>query len=160
MAWLGIPMRVTLVTALLAAGCGGTSSAGGCDPITIEALDPAYLVHVLDDDVPLQYTSDPPTSGPHQPSPRISGARSTPLSASLQVGILERGDVLVQYGPELSAPDRTALEALARTGVVVAPNADLPEVVVATAWRAKRICPSLAIDDLDAFIAERAGKGP
>ena len=70
------------------------------------------------------------------------------------MGILERGDVLVQYGPELSAPDQTALEALARTGVVVAPNADLPEVVVATAWRAKRICPSLAIDDLDTFITE------
>ena len=78
----------------------------------------------------------------------------------MQVGILERGDVLLQYDPALPDPDRVALEALAGARVVVAPNPDLPDLVVATAWLYKRTCRSDFVDGLREFEDERVGKGP
>jgi hypothetical protein len=78
----------------------------------------------------------------------------------VQVGILERGDIVLQHDPDLPASDRTALEALAGRRVVVAPNADLAAPVVATAWLYKQTCDDVDVDALEAFIAERSGKGP
>jgi hypothetical protein len=154
------PRAAALVVgmALLTAGCGD-DGAGGCGAIRRERLDPAYLVHVLGDE-DVEYTSDPPTSGPHQPSPAFEGVVDEPLSRPVQVGVLERGDVLVQHDPDLSRGERSALEELAGDGVVVAPNPDLPAPVVATAWLFKRTCDDVDVDAIEAFIAERKGKGP
>jgi hypothetical protein len=128
--------------------------------VTREALDPEYLVHVLGDEDDLEYTSDPPTSGPHLPSPPLDGVVDEPISRPLQVGILEAGDVLLQHDPELAAADRARLEALAGDGVVVAPNPDLRAPVVATAWLYKQACDRVDVDVLRAFVEERRGKGP
>src|SRR5687767_13357036 len=120
------PRRPPCALALVAtlglgvAGCGGDGGGDACGPTTREALDPAYLVHVLGDDQSVEYTSDPPTSGPHMPSPPVEGVLDEPLSPALQVGVLERGDVLVQHDPDLAADDRADLEELAGSGVVVA----------------------------------------
>jgi hypothetical protein len=151
---------VVLVAALGLGACGDSPEGGGaCGPTTRESLDPAYLVHVLGDAEGLEYTSDPPTSGPHQPGPEVSGVVAEPLTAPVQVGILERGDVLIQYDPSRDVAT-AELEALAVDGVVVAPNADLPAPVVATAWLYKRTCDAVDADALNAFAAERAGNGP
>lgn len=156
------PARLLALAGLLAvAGCGdGSAGAGACGPITREALDPAYLVHVLGDDGTVEYTSDPPTSGRHQPGPEIAGVVDEALPRPIQVGILERGDILVQHDPELARRDRAALEALAGPGVVVAPNPDLPAPIVATAWTYKRTCTEVDRAELQEFVDERAGKGP
>jgi hypothetical protein len=145
--------------ALVLSGCGGSGSSAGCGPIKREALDPQFLVHVLGD-APVQYTSNPPTSGPHQPSPPVSGVQSEPLPKPIQVGLLEAGDVLLLHRPNLPAADRTKLEALARDGVIVAPATDLPAPVVATAWVYKRSCSSVDVPALREFVTTRAGKGP
>ena len=145
----------------MATGCGGGDEADrACGPITREALDPAYLVHVLGDDTGVQYKSDPPTSGPHQAGPPVEGVVGEAITRPVQVGILERGDVLIQHSPDLPNGSRQALEALAGPGVVVAPNDDLPDAVVATAWTYKRTCTSVDVDQLREFIEARAGKGP
>jgi hypothetical protein len=156
------PCALALVAALGlgVAGCGGSGGGEACGPTTREALDPAYLVHVLGDDESVEYTSDPPTSGPHMPSPPVEGVLDEPLSPALQVGVLERGDVLLQHDPDLSADDRAQLEEVAGSGVVVAPNPELPAPVVATAWLFKRTCEELDVGALKAFIDERRGKGP
>jgi hypothetical protein len=63
---------VALTVAALApavAGCGGGGSSAACGPIRREPLDKAFLVHVLGSDTDVHYTTDPPTSGPHQPTP-------------------------------------------------------------------------------------------
>jgi Protein of unknown function (DUF3105) len=151
---------LALVVAL-AAGCGDDGgTATGCGPQLREALDPAYLVHVLDDGAPQEYTSDPPTSGPHKPSPPDTGVVDRVLSRPIQVGILERGDVLIQYDPDLPAADRADLEALAGDQVVVAPNPELPTTVVATAWVYKQTCATVDVAALEDFVAEREGHGP
>lgn len=147
--------------ALVPAACGSDGeAASGCGPITREALDPAYLVHVLGDDTGVSYTSDPPTSGPHQAGPPVEGVVDAPLTRPVQVGILERGDVLIQHSPDLPRRQRVELEALAGAGVVIAPNPDLPAQVVATAWTYKRTCTSVDADQLRDFIEARVGKGP
>ena len=153
---------LTLVAALGlgVAGCGGGDGRAACGPTTREALASAYLVHVLSDDQSVEYTSDPPTSGPHVPSPPTEGVLDEPLSPALQVGVLERGDVLLQHDPDLSSDDRAQLEELAGSSVVVAPNPDLPVPVVATAWLFERTCDELGVDALEAFIDERRGRGP
>ncbi len=145
----------------VAAGCGGGSSGdGACGPIAREALDPAYLVHVVGDETEIEYTSDPPTSGPHQPAPAASGVEEDPLPRPVQVGILERGDVLLQHDPGIPAEERAALEELAGGRVVVAPNPDLPDPVVATAWLFKRRCDAVDTSALRTFVDERVGQGP
>lgn len=155
-------MLATVVSVLLAnAACGAsTGGAEGCGPILREGLDPAYLVHVLTDTGDLEYRSDPPTSGPHQPAPSQRGVVDEPLTRPVQVGILERGDVLVQHLPDLAADEVSALRALAADRVVIAPNADLPEPVVATAWVFKRSCGAVDIPALEDFIEQRSGQGP
>ena len=108
----------------------------------------------------VRYTSDPPTSGPHQPTPPVEGVVSQPLTRPVQVGVLERGDVLLQHRPDLPGDQQAALDALAGDGVVVAPNPDLDDPVVATAWLHKRTCEAVDVDALQEFIDERRGRGP
>jgi len=154
------PVIALLAVAVLVSGCGGDGEEGGCGTITREALDPAYLVHVLGTDEDLEYTSDPPTSGPHLPAPAVEGVVDRPITRPVQVGILERGSVLVQHDPDLGAEELDRLDALAGEDVVIAPNPDLPAPVVATAWLYKRTCESVDADALQEFIDERRGKGP
>jgi hypothetical protein len=155
------PAAVLGALAVATTACGGgDGGTGACGPITREALDASYLVHVLGEGTGVEYTSDPPTSGPHQPGPPVDGVVDEPISRPVQVGILERGDVLLQHGPDVPADDLAALEALGGPGVVVAPNPDLPDLVVATAWTYKRTCSGVDVDALQEFVDERAGNGP
>ena len=150
-----------LVGAVGVAACGsGSDGDGACGPTTRESLDPAYLVHVLEDAEDLEYTSDPPTSGPHQSGPAVSGVVDDPLTRPVQVGILERGDVLIQYDPDLDAAATAAVTGLAGDRVVVAPDADLPAPIVATAWLFKRTCDAVDSHALQDFVDERVGNGP
>jgi hypothetical protein len=151
---------VLVAAAGLAACGGGGDAAGSCGPTTRESLDPAYLVHVLGDADGIEYPSDPPTSGPHQPGPAVEGVLDEPLPRPVQVGVLERGDVLVQFDPALDDEAVADLEELAGPRVVVAPNPDLPAPVVATAWLFKRTCDAVDVGALRAFASERAGQGP
>jgi len=145
--------------ALLASGCGGDDDRA-CGPILREALDPAYVVHVLGTDTDVEYTSDPPTSGPHQLAPPAQGVLDEPLARPVQVGVLERGDILLQHDPDLTAEELAVLADLAGDGVVVAPNPDLSSPIVATAWLYKRTCDAVDRAALEEFIDERQGKGP
>jgi hypothetical protein len=158
------PKVLALAVAVASAACGDDAPSGaaaGCGPIRREALDPTFLVHVVGgQDAGIEYRSDPPTSGPHQPTPRVEGVVDEPLSRPVQVGVLERGDVLIQHRRDLAPDEHARLAALAGDGVVVAPNSDLPDAVVATAWVAKRTCSAVDVAALEDFISQRRGKGP
>lgn len=156
-------VAVALLGAALVGACAdddGGSEGAGCGPSRREALDPNFLVHVLPDAPDVTYLSDPPTSGPHQPSPPVSGVVDGPLSRPVQVGLLEAGAVLIQYRPDAGEAVREAVTDLARDGVVVAPNADLADPVVATAWQHKRSCSSADVAALEAFIDDHDGDEP
>ena len=143
---LGVAMVVPL------GGCGDSSSACGV-PVR-EELDPNSLLHVIDPTV-AKYKSDPPTSGAHLSTPGPGGLVTAPMLPALQVTVLERGDVLVQYRDDA---DRAPLAPLVGNGVVVAPQPSLPERVVVTAWTYKLICRSIDTTAISKFVGDHAGK--
>ncbi|MEO9224139.1 MAG: DUF3105 domain-containing protein [Acidimicrobiales bacterium] len=158
----------TLLAGLIAgvavlSGCGGASGRGAsraCGPVIHEAFDTRSLQHVLPNASVPNYLTDPPTSGPHQPSPPISGAVSEPLPKPVQVGILEGGNVLVQYNG-LSASGRRALSAIVGPKIVLAPNPDIAAGhVVITAWLYKQSCSAPDPAAVRAFVKARANHGP
>lgn len=157
---LGTLALVALLGAV--AGCGddggGGSGAGVCGPDRREALDPATGAHVLGDTA-AEYRTDPPTSGPHQPGALLSGVLDEPVSRPAQVGSLEAGGVLLQHR-DLDPAELAEVEALAADGVAVAPNADLPDRVVATAWLHKRTCSGVDAAALREFVEAHLGEGP
>lgn len=153
-------LAAMLVAAALAGCAGGDDGSDGCGPVRREELD-TRSVHVLPGAEAPQYRTDPPTSGPHLPSPSTEDVRSDPVAAPVQVGLLEEGRVLIQHSG-LSEADRAAVEGLAGDGVIVAPADDLPEdaAVVATAWVTKQVCAEADVVALERFAADHGGRGP
>jgi drug/metabolite transporter (DMT)-like permease len=156
---------VVLVALLLPlVGCGdddGNSGerGGPCGPVRREDADPSSSQHVLPGAPPPSYLSDPPTSGPHQPGAPLEGVLDEPLTKPVQVAVLEAGQVLIQHR-DLDADDEAALAGLAGPDVVVAPNPELPDRVVATAWLFKLTCDEVVVDELRAFVDDHVGRGP
>jgi hypothetical protein len=147
-------LSVTIITAI--AACGGGSGSASCEQPIREELDPAHLTHVIDP-ASARFLTDPPTSGPHVASALPQGVLPAAIPGAVQVALLEQGNVLVQHR-DLGDDDITALEALASNVVVVAPNPELPEPVIATAWTFKLRCDALDVVALESFIADHAGR--
>ncbi len=147
---------MALVALPLMSCSSGKSSA--CGQAHTEPLNP-NLGHVIASAAEPQYTTDPPTSGPHTPAATPAGVLTQPLSRPLQVGALEAGRVLVQYR-DLNDTDVQALAALGGDEVIVAPNPDLPDRVVATAWLNKQTCSAVDVPQLRGFIRNHQGRGP
>ena len=148
------------LTGLLALSACGSSSddALGCGPILRESLAPDAGVHVIAS-APVTYASEPPTSGPHAPGPEL-GVYERTLTGPEQVGVLERGDVVVQYDPDLvqgSLAARFSQEVGATT--VVFPAPELGERMVVTAWRVRMTCADLDPSAVAEFVEEFGGQG-
>ncbi len=166
---LSVTSRAVRVAALGAAflvvstGCssGSAPASAGCAKPLREALDSRSLQHVLPGATPPTYLSDPPTSGPHQPSPPIHGLRTEPIPAPQQVGLLEGGAVLIQYRG-LTAAELDEVRSLVGEHVVVAPATELPDGnrIVGTAWLQKVTCRSVDLPALRRFVTAHTGHGP
>ena len=106
------------------------------------------------------YTHGPADVRVRTPGRRLPGGVLTqPLTRPSQVGALKPGLVLIQYRD--LAPDEVAkLDELAGDKVVVAPNPDLPDRVVATSWLNKQTCSSVDGAELQGFIRNHQGRGP
>jgi hypothetical protein len=160
----GLALNGLALAALLAAAlgaCGGDGGgSGACGPVRREPLD-SRSVHVLPGADEPDYRTDPPTSGPHLPSPSTEDVREDPIAPPVQVGLLEEGAVLIQH-TGLADADRAEVEALAGDGVIVAPADDLPDdaAVVATAWVTKLVCEGVDTSALEAFAGDHVDQGP
>jgi hypothetical protein len=141
------------------AGCGGGSDAACADEVQ-ERLDGNSAQHLLPGAEPPTYTTHPPTSGAHQLGAWPTGVLDGSMPEPVQVALLEGGEVLVQYRG-LDGGERRALESFASrlSRVTVAPNPDLPDRVVATAWTYKQTCSAVDTDALRRFVRAHAGKG-
>lgn len=151
---------VVLLAVLLPACSASHPGPATCGPIVREALDPNFLIHVLPGAKGVHYRTDPPTSGAHQPAPHLARIQRRPIPRPVQVGLLEAGDVLLQYR-SLDQRDTDRLRRLAGGRVVVAPNPSLSArvKVVATGWIHKRTCTALDVGALQDFTRQRAGHG-
>ncbi len=147
---------VLLVVGVLVVLRSSASASGRCaDPVR-DPLDPRSLQHPLGG-APPTYATEPPTSGPHQAGGHPGGAVAEPLAGPVQVGALEAGQVLVQHR-DLAPAERSRLEALGGSQVIVAPNPALPTRVAASAWRTRQLCPGVDEEALRRFIEVHAGR--
>jgi len=130
----------------------------------VETFDDAGGGHVPQgQSVP--YQSDPPTSGPHWPTPTKAGFYRDRQWPEALVHALEHGNIVIYY----DAPGEETLEAIRKwtglyggawDGVVAAPRPGLGSEIIVTAWR--RV---LRLDPFDApgaaaFIDRYRGRGP
>ncbi|MGH9164000.1 MAG: DUF3105 domain-containing protein [Acidimicrobiales bacterium] len=161
------PLKALFLIALAALGpaaCGkggdgAGSAAAVCGTDTTETLDPGSAQHVLPGAPEPRYSTDPPTSGAHQPGAEAAGVVAAPLARPVQVSVLEAGGVLFQHR-SLTPADQRRLEALAGPDVVVSPNPGLTSAVVATAWRHRLDCRGVDPAALSTFVAAHRGRGP
>ena len=122
-----------------------TSSGGreaGCE-LQLDLPDEGNT-HVEADTV--DYKTNPPTSGDHNPSSRPTApTRMLPEPVNF-VHSLEHGRIEIQYSPDLSEDEQLAIKGVFDedpAGMLLFPNPEMPYEVAATAWTQLLGCPQL-----------------
>jgi hypothetical protein len=115
----------------------------------------------------VNYKTNPPTSGNHNPTPQADGAYSEEPDPIHFVHSLEHGRIEIQYSPQLSEDDQLALKGVFDedpAGMLLFPNSDMPYDVAVTAWTQMMGCKTYQGDaTLDAIRDFRdiyRGQGP
>lgn len=115
--------------------------------------------HVTDKEV--EYETNPPTSGNHDPQPAADGVYDKTVTAKDMrhlVHTLEHGRIEFQYDPSLPQRDRDRLGGLFNEDpyhVALFPNREMPYQVAATAWGHLVGCKRLTDETFDALRAFR-----
>jgi Protein of unknown function (DUF3105) len=130
-------------------------------------------IHVPDTE-PVEYETNPPTSGNHNPVPISDGAFTTPVTDDIgkkpnvrnEVHAMEHGRVLIHYKPTLPEGPQLALKGIFDEdpgGMLLFPDPDMPYDVAVTAWRNLVACPTydpLVLDVVRNFRDTYRGNGP
>jgi hypothetical protein len=98
----------------------------------------------------VEYSSVPPTSGPHYSFTVATGVYRTPVPEGLSVHAMEHGHVVIQYAPGIPDGELAELTRLAKrygADVILAPYPALDHGIALTAWG--------RIDTLDRYDQER-----
>lgn len=110
---------------------------------------------------PISYDTPTPTSGTHRPGAPECGVYTTPLPPELAVHGLEHGAVVLWYQAD-RADLGSALVDLASewdSHVIVSPNTEIDDAVVATAWRRLKTYDDVS-DDVRDFVDTYRRRGP
>lgn len=121
---------------------------------TFEEMDPVHLAP--GSPIP-EYNSDPPTSGPHSPTPAPCGIYREPVSDQAYLHSLEHGAVFIQYDPELPQAQIEALEAAVRDNgreILLAPRPGNPAPYTLGAWTKLLLLDEIDQDMVDGFERE------
>jgi hypothetical protein len=123
---------------------------------------------------PVQYKTDPPTSGNHNPVPINDGAYTTPITSNTsqetnirnEVHALEHGRIEIHYKPSLPQNQQLALKGVFDedpNGMLLFPDPDMPYDVAVTAWTNMVVCPrynEAVLDVIRNFRDTYRGNGP
>jgi hypothetical protein len=186
----GLVAAVAVVLVLIAATSGGGSSSGGGSTASGGTWPSGSIPARKETDLdaaakaagctltspksegrghttkPVNYKSQPPTSGSHDPVPAHDAAYLKNPGMGHLVHALEHGRVIYWFKPSAPASVRGALKKLydeQKELVILAPDADMPYEVAATAWTQLLGCPKYNDKVPDALRAFRDGyrlKGP
>jgi uncharacterized protein DUF3105 len=150
---LGAAVIIGIVVALTSGGGDGKS--GKPAKIPSEVLQKARLAHckatshknqgrqhLLPGEKPPKYSTNPPTSGAHDPIPAADGIFKKAPPTEKSVHSLEHGRINIQYDPALPPDAKRALRKLVEDDklgpqsrhILLFPNEDMPYEVAATAW--------------------------
>jgi hypothetical protein len=108
------------------------------------------------------YGTATPTSGTHAASSARCGAFTQQVPAEFAVHSLEHGSVVIWYQPALATEEISALEGVVNRfndRVILSPNAQLGQPVVATAWNRLKAYDG-ADPELEQFIETYRNRGP
>ena len=108
------------------------------------------------------YATATPTSGTHAASSPRCGVFAQQMPAEFAVHSLEHGAVVIWYRPSLAIEEISGLEAVVNRfddRVILSPNADLSQPVVATAWNRLKAYDG-ADPELEQFIETYRNRGP
>ena len=103
------------------------TGAGGTLRSPLDDRRDVPLNHMASPDQPVVYKTFPASSGIHNPNTSIWGNYRLPVDPRQAVHNLEHGGIVVWYGPEISAADRTALDAFYDedpNGLIITPIPD------------------------------------
>jgi hypothetical protein len=109
------------------------------------------------------YNSDPPTSGPHAPTPAACGIYRSPVADVAQVHSLEHGAVAIQYDPSLPEDQVGRLEDIARDlgdWTLLAPREGIEAPIALTAWTKRLLLEEVDEGAIRTFHQRFAGNGP
>jgi hypothetical protein len=163
------------VVATASASVTETLRDAGC---TLETVQAQGRNHIAEPDEDFDYNTDPPTSGPHFPSPPPVSVYEEPVEQYRLIHDLEHGVVVIQYGDDVT--DQTVNQLIQwwrddPNGVVIAPYPKLGKQIALAAWNADPSereqgqdpgrgilakCPGFDEEAFDAFKDEYAFKGP
>ncbi len=189
-----VGLAVALIFVLGSGGGGDVSAAtvakvrsavqaAGC---AFRSAPAAGRGHMTEPDQNVRYTTFPPTSGTHHPTPAVWDNYRHPVDPRQAVHNLEHGGIVVWYGPRISPADRARLDPLyneSPNGVIISPLQDpFPGVsypkherlgggVALTVWTAPKdapdagttyvaVCPKVDAGAFRAFRDGFRGKGP
>jgi cell division septal protein FtsQ len=108
------------------------------------------------------YATATPTSGTHAASSPRCGIYSQQMPAEFAVHSLEHGAVVIWYQPSLATEEISGLEAVVNRfddRVILSPNAELTQPVVATGWNRLKVYDG-ADPELEQFITTYRNRGP
>ncbi len=114
---------------------------------------------------PVDYDSDFPTSGPHDPNPVLPGVYTQEQRLEELVHSIEHGNIVI-YVDQPGQVAINTLTAWAREfpgfwdGLVVVPRPGLGQEVVLTAWTHKLRLPEFEPEAAATFIDAYRGRGP
>jgi Protein of unknown function (DUF3105) len=123
---------------------------------------------------PVQYETEPPTSGNHNPVPINDGAYITPITSDTsqetnirnEVHALEHGRIEIHYKPSLPEDQQLALKGVFDqdpNGMLLFPDPDMPYDVAVTGWTNLVACPTYnegVLDVVRNFRDAYRGNGP
>lgn len=136
------------------------AKAAGCGPILTfknqgrEHLGPNATYN--------NYNSNPPTSGPHNPSPAPWGSYPDPVEKERLVHNLEHGGIVI-YHKGLPGAQVDRLESFVdsyRDAVISVPDDSIDKPLVMTSWTRMRKCEQFSAQAVEGYIEEWCGKGP
>jgi uncharacterized protein DUF3105 len=135
-----VGLAVVLGVVFLAGGgdkdLAATMEAGGCQLKTVQAEVGDHSAALNATSNP-KWNTDPPTSGPHYPTPAVYGEYTDPLKIAQVVHNLEHGAVFILYGPKVPAATVKQLSDFYSedtTGMLLAPYAKLGDKIALGAW--------------------------
>jgi hypothetical protein len=130
---------------------------------SVETFPDQGQAHLAATDPVPDYNSDPPTSGPHAPSPAACGIYREAVPDINLVHDLEHGVIVIYYNPATAVDARDDLEKFARDApshVIVVPREGMENQVTLTAWTHLLRLDSYDRSAIDVFYGEYAQRGP
>lgn len=115
-------------------------------------------VVLVGDEVP-EYDSAAPTSGPYPGGEPSCGVFTEPVPLPEAVAALRIGAVVLWHRPEIDAAPLMAIADEEGQDIIVSPNPDIDDAVVATAWNRRKDYDSPSDDEIPKFVSTYQGRG-